>query len=345
MAVMYPPSSPSTTSRATPSARCSTRCATGSPTSGRCSTPSAGSRATRPRARWTARSTSSSAIPTRAILCLEVKGGGDRVPRTASGSRSATASGQRMKDPFTQALDHRYDLRAPDRRVDGWRRQASCCIVHARRLPGRHRPRARARARRARARSSSTATTCEDVAARDRARPRLPPRRAREAQAAGRRRARRCCATCSCRRSIAPRADGRGVPRRGGGADPPDERAGAAARTACARNPRHGGHRLRRLGQDDARGRAREAPCRAGKRRPLRLLQPRARRAPAGPRGQRAASTFHTFHGLCARLGEQGRDQAPAVRRRRGAARATSTRSCPTRSSTRSASSARSTTR
>ena len=65
--------------------------------------------------RSTARSTSCSSIPGERILCLEVKGGGIECQH---GEWYGIHDGkrERIRDPFAQALDHRYDLR---RKLDG----------------------------------------------------------------------------------------------------------------------------------------------------------------------------------------------------------------------------------
>src|SRR5262245_39986288 len=47
--------------------------------------------------------------PDRAIICLEVKGGGLEC-RHGEWFRLAKGAKERMKDPFQQAVDHRYDL-------------------------------------------------------------------------------------------------------------------------------------------------------------------------------------------------------------------------------------------
>jgi hypothetical protein len=71
--------------------------------------------------------------PDQAIVCLEVKGGS---VECRAGEWSTTRDGQRerMKDPFTQALDHRYDLQRKIDTIDGWRGK-ELLIVHAIALP------------------------------------------------------------------------------------------------------------------------------------------------------------------------------------------------------------------
>ena len=73
--------------------------------------------------------------PEQGILCLEVKGGGiecqpRRVVPAHEGKR------ERIKDPFKQALDHRYDLeRKIEEQSTGGRSRQACCIAHALGLP------------------------------------------------------------------------------------------------------------------------------------------------------------------------------------------------------------------
>jgi hypothetical protein len=71
--------------------------------------------------------------PDQAIVCLEVKGGS---VECRAGEWSTTRDGrrERMKDPFTQALDHRYDLQRKIDTIDGWRGN-ELLIVHAIALP------------------------------------------------------------------------------------------------------------------------------------------------------------------------------------------------------------------
>jgi hypothetical protein len=67
--------------------------------------------------------------PERGIVCLEVKGGS---VECRGGEWSTVRDGQRerIKDPFTQALDHRYDLERKIDALDGWRGR-DLLIVHA----------------------------------------------------------------------------------------------------------------------------------------------------------------------------------------------------------------------
>ena len=58
--------------------------------------------------------------PDQGILCLEVKGGGIEC-RFGEWSRLIDGKRQRVKDPFKQALDHRYALGRQLDRLDGIR--------------------------------------------------------------------------------------------------------------------------------------------------------------------------------------------------------------------------------
>ena len=69
------------------------------------------------------------ATPTEPIVCLEVKGGKLACDH-GQWKRYATAEWERAKDPFTQALDHRYNLSRLIDTVDGWRGR-DLLIVHA----------------------------------------------------------------------------------------------------------------------------------------------------------------------------------------------------------------------
>src|SRR4051794_27325984 len=61
------------------------------------------------------------AHPDKGIICLEVKGGGIEC-RHGEWFRIEKGDLKRMKDPFAQALDHRYNLSRLIEDVDGWRR-------------------------------------------------------------------------------------------------------------------------------------------------------------------------------------------------------------------------------
>ena len=71
--------------------------------------------------------------PDQAIVCLEVKGGSVEC-RAGEWSTIRDGRRERMKDPFTQALDHRYDLQRKIDTIDGWRGN-ELLIVHAIALP------------------------------------------------------------------------------------------------------------------------------------------------------------------------------------------------------------------
>jgi hypothetical protein len=71
--------------------------------------------------------------PDHAIICLEVKGGGIQC-RYGEWSRKQEGEWERMRDPFQQALDHRYALERLIDTVDG-RRGKDLFIVHAVALP------------------------------------------------------------------------------------------------------------------------------------------------------------------------------------------------------------------
>ena len=92
-------------------------------------------------------------------------------------------------------------------------------------------------------------------------------------------------------------------------ADHAHPRAGGAPQPLRPR-PADGRHRLRRLGQDDARGRAGEAPRREGRA----TSSSSASTAPfattcASARGESGVD-FQTFHGLCMQLAQHGRGRA-----------------------------------
>jgi hypothetical protein len=71
--------------------------------------------------------------PDEGIVCLEVKGGSIEC-RAGEWSTVRDGQRQRIKDPFTQALDHRYDLERKIDAVDGWSGR-EMLIVHAIALP------------------------------------------------------------------------------------------------------------------------------------------------------------------------------------------------------------------
>ncbi len=67
------------------------------------------------------------------IICLEVKGGGLEC-RHGEWFRVAGGGRERMKDPFVQALDHRYDLERKIAEQDGWKHR-KLFIGHALAFP------------------------------------------------------------------------------------------------------------------------------------------------------------------------------------------------------------------
>jgi hypothetical protein len=71
--------------------------------------------------------------PERGIVCLEVKGG-DLECRHGEWLRRTDGAWTRVKDPFTQVLDHRYALERLIDAVPGWRGR-DLLIVHAVALP------------------------------------------------------------------------------------------------------------------------------------------------------------------------------------------------------------------
>ena len=94
-------------------------------------------------ASWIARDEGSGALdgeidfvlchPDEGILCLEVKGGSVEC-RAGEWSTIRDGVRKRMKDPFTQALDHRYALERKIDDVDGWRGR-ELLMTHAVALP------------------------------------------------------------------------------------------------------------------------------------------------------------------------------------------------------------------
>ena len=69
------------------------------------------------------------AHPDKGIICLEVKGGGIEC-RHGEWSRIEMGKPVHISDPFTQALDHRYDLNRKIKKVSGWKRH-NLLLVHA----------------------------------------------------------------------------------------------------------------------------------------------------------------------------------------------------------------------
>ena len=67
--------------------------------------------------------------PERGIVCLEVKGGSVEC-RVGEWSTVRDGRRERIRDPFAQALDHRYDLQRKIDALDGWRGR-ELLIVHA----------------------------------------------------------------------------------------------------------------------------------------------------------------------------------------------------------------------
>ncbi len=249
------------------------------------------------------------------------------VPARSTGKR------ERIKDPFTQALDHRYDLERKIDELDGWKRATSSSsstrvafpdiTVHELVL-----------APDAPAEILIDRNDLEDIDDGDRARPRLPPRRTREARAARREGAADAPRAARARRPDRG-ADGERVPRRGGAADHAHPRAGDAAQPLRPR-PADGRHRLRRLGQDDARGRAGKAARARRASDVLFVCFNRALRDHLREREAKSGVDFHTFHGLCMQLAQRGRSRAARATRRTRPRRSSGTRSCPTRWSRRS---------
>ena len=74
--------------------------------------------------------------PDRAIVCLEVKGGGLECQHGAFYRLpGGGAARERMPDPFAQALDHRYALKRKIAEVEGWQ-DRRLFLVHALAFPG-----------------------------------------------------------------------------------------------------------------------------------------------------------------------------------------------------------------
>ncbi len=71
--------------------------------------------------------------PDEGIICLEVKGGGIECQH-GEWHRIVGGKRERMKDPFTQAVDHTYALRRKIAEVDGWKRR-KLLIAHALAFP------------------------------------------------------------------------------------------------------------------------------------------------------------------------------------------------------------------
>ena len=276
MALMYPRTLFGTISRARPRGRSSTRSPSGSTTSGRSSTRWAGSSRTKEKGSDDGEIDFVIAHPEKGLLCLEVKGGGIECQH---GEWYGIHDGmrERIKDPFQQALDHRYDL---ERMLGGMPAKGGgeLLIGHAVALPditvhglvlapdapagADHRP------QRARQRSTRRSSAPSPSTARRGRQPRPGRERDEEApRAAGAGRPDRG-------------ADGGEVPRRGGGADHADPRSGAPAaaprpRQADGRRPGRAGSGKTMLAVEQAKRVAAK-----GKRRALRLLQQAPSRPP-----------------------------------------------------------------
>ncbi|XAY07843.1 DNA helicase [Paraconexibacter sp. AEG42_29] len=72
--------------------------------------------------------------PDRGIVCLEVKGGGIECEFGEWRRLRKDGPAERIKDPFTQALDHRYNLSRKIEEVEGYRRH-KLFLVHALAFP------------------------------------------------------------------------------------------------------------------------------------------------------------------------------------------------------------------
>ena len=72
--------------------------------------------------------------PERGIVSLEVKGGGLECNRGEWFRLDRSGGRERMRDPFGQALDHRYELARKIAQVEGWRRR-KLFVVHALAFP------------------------------------------------------------------------------------------------------------------------------------------------------------------------------------------------------------------
>lgn len=72
--------------------------------------------------------------PGRAIVCLEVKGGGIECRHGEFYRLPAGGPRERMRDPFAQALDHRYALKRKIAEVEGWE-DDELLLVHALAFP------------------------------------------------------------------------------------------------------------------------------------------------------------------------------------------------------------------
>ena len=257
--------------------------------------------------------------PEQGILCLEVKGGGHRVParRVVPARATGSASGSRIRSQ--QALDHRYAL---ERKLDDARTGAEPRTLHRprRRLPGHHRPQARPRARRA---------------ARDPDRPQRPRRRSRTRSSA--------CSPTTAARATSGSRPARRAPATLRDLLAPDVRIEVPmaaefleeeealitltheqARCSSTASAATGGWSITgcagsgktMLAVEQAKRLAAE-----GRGRALRLLQPGAARSPARRARRGRASTFQTFHGLCIAARAAGRGRAARVPEGRGAAR------------------------
>jgi hypothetical protein len=73
------------------------------------------------------------AHPEKGLICLEVKGGGIEC-RHGEWFRIVGGKEERARDPFQQALDHRYDLKRKIEAVDGWKTK-KLFLVHALAFP------------------------------------------------------------------------------------------------------------------------------------------------------------------------------------------------------------------
>ena len=245
------------------------------------------------------------AHPDKGIVCLEVKGGGIEC-RHGEWFRIEKGQRKRMKDPFAQALDHRYDLSRKIEKVKGWRRHELLPASTVSAFPTSPSTSSSSRPTH-QARSSSTARESSSL------RPRsiasfdfIAARRSREA-------------TRNEGDGDAPRPAGAGCSDRGDARFPartatardhhPDPGPGEAAeqprQCAATRDPR-----VRGIRQDDDRGGASEAASAEGKEVGFVCFN-RALRDHLRERYPDSGVTFQTFHGLCVQLGHQAGIEMP----------------------------------
>lgn len=71
--------------------------------------------------------------PDRGIVCLEVKGGGLEC-RFGEWFRRSGGEPERMRDPFSQALDHKHALKRKIAEVEGWK-DRRLFLIHALAFP------------------------------------------------------------------------------------------------------------------------------------------------------------------------------------------------------------------